>query len=350
MTKPTFYSTHINKHGDHESTFSMRKSIFDEKLGCFAYRSLHFPARISVLKSYHERGYIFNINIETSRISFKGKLESSQYTQETHFNEKSTQTEFSNIFDLLSECIETLRKMDRRRIETKQTCVCHQLLANQINTCKNTITKLLESVDNLGYVVAALNGTGLNYIYGTKSTIYLDQQDNYICLKDTNTADDHAKQLDTGITKQRTDQWLELRKESRITGSTMFGALGLGTLKDQQEHFDRVHRGIEKPVSDELQKLFDYGTSQEINALCTLLGKIFPVYFPQLLLKEDGCEVIPLGDDGTGVDKQDCYKVSFEFKCSFPGKKYATGVHYSLLIYYTTQVSSRMATKGCSNS
>lgn len=113
-------------------------------------------------------------------------------------------------------------------------------------------------------------------------------------------------------------------------------------------------RGNENPVSYELQMLFDYGISQEI--LGTLLGKILPVYFPQLLFEEDGCEVIPLGGDSkavisgdrTGVDKQECYKVAFEFKCLFPGKKYATGVHYSLPIYYTTQVLSQMAAKGCS--
>ncbi|CAC5383135.1 unnamed protein product [Mytilus coruscus] len=91
----------------------MRKSIFDEKLGCLSYRSLHFSARISNLKSYHERGYIFNIKIETSRISFKRKLKSSQYTQETHVNDNSKQTENSNIFNLLSEGIDTLQEMDR---------------------------------------------------------------------------------------------------------------------------------------------------------------------------------------------------------------------------------------------
>lgn len=70
-------------------------------------------------------------------------------------------------------------------------------------------------------------------------------------------------------------------------------------------------RGNENPVSYELQMLFDYGISQEI--LGTLLGKILPVYFLQLLFKEDGCEVIPIGYDSkaaisgdrTGVDKQD---------------------------------------------
>ena len=55
------------------STFSMRKSVFDEKIGCNAYRSLHFPVRISEIKAYHEKGFIFNINTETSRITFKRK-------------------------------------------------------------------------------------------------------------------------------------------------------------------------------------------------------------------------------------------------------------------------------------
>ena len=39
------------------STFSMRKYVFDEKIGCNAYRSLHFPVKISEIKSYHEKGH-----------------------------------------------------------------------------------------------------------------------------------------------------------------------------------------------------------------------------------------------------------------------------------------------------
>jgi hypothetical protein len=41
------------------STFSMRKSVFDEKIGCNAYRS-HFPVRISEIKSYHEKGFLYS--------------------------------------------------------------------------------------------------------------------------------------------------------------------------------------------------------------------------------------------------------------------------------------------------
>ena len=58
---------------DAYSTFSMRKYVFDEKIGCSAYRSLHLPVMISEIKSCHEKGFTFNMNTETSRITFKGK-------------------------------------------------------------------------------------------------------------------------------------------------------------------------------------------------------------------------------------------------------------------------------------
>lgn len=51
-----------------------------------------------------------------------------------------------------------------------------------------------------------------------------------------------------------------------------------------------------KTISVELQNLFDYGTNNENNALATLLGTILTVYFPTLSHREDGCEIVPLGD------------------------------------------------------
>jgi hypothetical protein len=57
-----------------------------------------------------------------------------------------------------------------------------------------------------------------------------------------------------------------------------------------------VYHGIERPISDKLQSFFDYGTREELNVLGTLLGKIVPVYFPQLTYIEDGCEIMDLGD------------------------------------------------------
>jgi hypothetical protein len=74
--------------------------------------------------------------------------------------------------------------------------------------------------------------------------------------------------------KQKTDRWLQLRKESRVTGSTLFRAFGLTTLREQQEHFDCVYHGIERPISDKLQSFFDYGTREELNDFFPGIGHL----------------------------------------------------------------------------
>lgn len=174
-------------------------------------------------------------------------------------------------------------------------------------TPKATIKDLLGSVDKLGYIVACINGTGQNYVIGSRSTVNLNEQSNYICLMSLS-EDIDASPEKANYVKQRGNASLELRKGGRITGSTIFRAIGLGTLKEQQQHYEQVYQGKESPVSAELQELFDYGTSQEINALDTLVGKIMPVCFPDLMYRENGCEVVELGDsyaviseDGNGV-------------------------------------------------
>jgi len=101
------------------STFSMRKSVFDEKIGCNAYRSLHFPVRISEIKAYHEKGFIFNINTETSRITFKRKHDDLNQNNplDGHLNDKihhkATQTDNADMYSLLSDELESLHEMNR---------------------------------------------------------------------------------------------------------------------------------------------------------------------------------------------------------------------------------------------
>ena len=101
------------------STFSMRKYVFDEKIGCNAYRSLHLPVRISEIKSYHEKGFTFTINTKTSRITFKGKHDDlNQYNPlDGHLNDKihhkTTQTDNADMYSLLSDGLESLHEMNR---------------------------------------------------------------------------------------------------------------------------------------------------------------------------------------------------------------------------------------------
>lgn len=217
---------------------------------------------------------------------------------------------------------------------------------------QSTIKDLLECTDKIGFTIACINGTDDQYVCGTNTSIHLELQSNYVCLKALGGDELQENADDPRITKQRSLAWDNLRKNSRITGSTIFKALGLDTLKEQQKHHDKVYKGIDEPISEDLQKMFDYGTEQEINAIGTLVGKILPVYFPNLVYRENGCEKIPLGDsyavisgDGSGVNPSGEDEVAFEFKCPVPGKGRTTDVHYKLPVRYTTQVLSQMAAK-----
>ncbi|VDI03707.1 Hypothetical predicted protein [Mytilus galloprovincialis] len=231
-------------------------------------------------------------------------------------------------------------------------------LAPAISFCKtkiihsqSTIKDLLNCIDNLGFIVACINGTAADYVIGCGTKVHLDNQTNYICLKHLTTDLEINAETSDSI-KQRSDNWKNLRACSRVTGSTLFRAIGLGTLKEQQTHYDKVYRGVEVPVSSKLQQLFDYGTAQEINAIGTLVVKIIPVYFPQLQYREDGCKILPIGDsyaiisgDGSGIDHMGENKIAFEIKCPIPNKERTTDLHYEIPVYYSTQVLSQLKAK-----
>ena len=215
----------------------------------------------------------------------------------------------------------------------------------------------LRCVDDLGYMVAHLNGTSSTYVRGIGVMVDLGRQANYTCLRKLDDAllDQIDHKQNSQYIKQRTNAWHELRSGACVTGSTMHKALGLGTLKQQKEHVLKG-RGIQPVIGDQLQSHFDYGEAMEKHALGTLVGKIMPVHFPELIFVEDGCAIIPIGDkfcvisgDGSGsMTGSDC-KVAFEIKCPIPGKKFATDAYYQLPSYYCCQVLSQMKSKGCNN-
>ena len=98
-------------------------------------------------------------------------------------------------------------------------------------------------------------------------------------------------------------------------------------------------------MSNELQELFDYGSTNEINGIATLVGKVIPVFYPHLTYREDGCEVMLIAaesenyaissGDGSGIDTNGQVEVAFEIKCPKPGKTHTTDVFYKLTNYHT---------------
>ena len=180
----------------------------------------------------------------------------------------------------------------------------------QATSCTNS---LLTSIDKLGEIVSHINGTSRFYVSGFGTKLNLDTQGNFACLKKFTDAlyetIDAKKQ--SPLIKQHTEAWHKLRQGAVVTGSTMYSALGLRSLKEQKQHYDQVYEGKQTAVSDELQELFDYGTKNEINGIATLVGKYLPVFHPNVIFQEDGCNVIPLSDDRIDGDGEndDIYAV-----------------------------------------
>ena len=56
-------------------------------------------------------------------------------------------------------------------------------------------------------------------------------------------------------------------------------AIGLDTFQKQKDHhYQNVHGRKAPPVPPELQKKFDHGTKNEVNATATLLSTVVPAY------------------------------------------------------------------------
>ena len=247
-----------------------------------------------------------------------------------------------------------LKKVEGPWRESK-LCDAISFLQTRIIDMKSCVDKSLRDIDHLGYAVAVLNGTDNCYQLGINAQVDLSKQPNFICLRQLN--EDVLRSLDIkencGVIKQRTTEWFELRSKANVTGSTLFNALGLSTLKEQREHVNKC-KGIEAEFTNQTKENLKYGTEMEKHALATLVGKLMPVYYPHLKLREDGCLVMPMGNtycivsgDGSGVNINALTEVAFELKCPIPDKIFTTDTVYKLPLRYTCQVLSQMAAKGC---
>ncbi|KAK3103474.1 hypothetical protein FSP39_019495 [Pinctada imbricata] len=101
----------------------------------------------------------------------------------------------------------------------------------------------------------------------------------------------------TRFLEQRSDDWFALRNSVKITGSTIYPAIGCDGLSRQKDHFDKVVCGVkEKEPCATVKQAMQHGIDNEQNAVATIVGKIIPVLFPELKFFEEGCVVIKRGD------------------------------------------------------
>ena len=142
-----------------------------------------------------------------------------------------------------------------------------------------------------------------------------------------------------------------------VTGSTCNTAIGLGQLKKQQEHFDKVVLGKEGPaVSDDQRKNIEYGTIHENDAIATVVGRILPALYPTLQYFEESCVRVAYGgkegflvvspDRSLKEEQNATPKMVFEAKCKTPNI-YTTDVYYEIPNYYITHLLCEMYDYKC---
>ena len=61
--------------------------------------------------------------------------------------------------------------------------------------------------------------------------------------------------------KQRSDLWMEFRKGFQVTGSTMYNAIGLCTLKDQKLHYRKYVK--KEDIQQETTAAMQHGIDHE---------------------------------------------------------------------------------------
>ncbi|CAG2212896.1 unnamed protein product [Mytilus edulis] len=217
-------------------------------------------------------------------------------------------------------------------------------MKTNIGMTKDCIDSLLRVNDRICKYFSYMNGSETSFVIGKEAD--MNNQPNYFCLRS-----EFYKETNSQCTKflqQRSDEWFELRKQAKVTASTMHTALGLRTLKEQQAHYDSVilnkdKDGVQSPTPQML-----HGIENEKHGVATICGKILPSLFPKIKFKEVGCYVkwredkpfLVASPDGEG-DEGQMKRFLFEIKCPYKSD-WKTNVSYSIPNYYVLQLITQM--------
>ena len=146
--------------------------------------------------------------------------------------------------------------------------------------CESVVHRLLEVNLKLTEILAQIRKNIDVHVKNYSRHIKLSQQTNAFFLLPPEIVSltmDLTCEENFQYIKQGSTLWHEMCSSVRVTGSTMCSAVGLETLTKQKKHFHVNVIGRQPlPPSPELQKKFDHGKQNEVNAMATLTSTVAP--------------------------------------------------------------------------
>ncbi|CAC5421890.1 unnamed protein product [Mytilus coruscus] len=153
-----------------------------------------------------------------------------------------------------------------------------------------------------------------------------------------------------GNAEKRSEEWFNIRSGAMVTGSTVYSAIELDSLKAEQRHYDEVIRGKPKKIpSDEVQKRMDHGTRNEINAIATLVSVVLPTFYSTMTFQKEGCYIIDnQGEKFCVVSPDGSLRmnarpvIAVEIKCLSPQNLNSEEPYYRVPVRYVLQMMMEM--------
>lgn len=131
-------------------------------------------------------------------------------------------------------------------LDWKQSKYSYAISATKTNIAliKECIDGMMNVIDKLCQFCSVLNDSERNFRSDTMVT--MSKQENLKCLGMISENEFIEITSRTKFIKQRSDDWFNIRSQAKVTASELHHALGLGTLRQQQDHYDKVILGKKK--------------------------------------------------------------------------------------------------------
>ena len=173
-----------------------------------------------------------------------------------------------DIRKIVDKCRKTELKYKKADLENPKYKEKHQYTIQNAqylsDNCRAIMHRALNVNCDLCNISAHINQT--QKLINHTGIVHFHEQPNLKILMDPHDISDFFEECDdTVFVKQRTEIWKRTRDMCAVTGSTLHKAIGLGTLQQQKDHFDQKFKGKQEPeVSEEVKKMMDYGTENEV--------------------------------------------------------------------------------------